>query len=470
MTVNYYVKCPMCNTITRMRSPAGYIYSTPVHIHCGKCNTLLTGEFISDNKKLEAYYVPLNCEQVRAEDYEYYGEASGEILCNKIEPLSGKKTDILPPKQSPVFDFLFSKDMEDNERFIDYACYICDLLEKWDYEKIKYDLFLNNNFDLIRDKYSSQATSCGYELNTKFDVLRFIYYSYFFDCGGIFNQKELKKQLISINYHFRHLDSIALKKYICYLNEENRLDIVQRKLFEVMFSFIKVSKYLTPAINAILYKNTNEIDKEKVGITTCTFEDIKQFYQDAFENLTECCDIVVGLDNIDNRNDFNLFTNKFDMTKFKQQSKGNRIIHLSKEEFFSKNFNMSSKSKELRNAIGHSDYSYNGISQELTYTVQSTGEIKKEYLLDIAVECVELMRSAYILTFYVYELFRNIARESAENVILHPMFYSQSKGQDRCPCGSNKKYNACCKNNLIKINKNANEYPQKANMLSILRK
>lgn len=49
MTVNYFIKCPTCNTITRMRTPAGYIYKTPVRIHCGKCNTLLTGEFVSDS-------------------------------------------------------------------------------------------------------------------------------------------------------------------------------------------------------------------------------------------------------------------------------------------------------------------------------------------------------------------------------------------------------------------------------------
>ena len=83
MTVNYLIKCPVCGTITRMRSPAGYVYRTPVRIHCGKCNTLLTGEFISDNEKVEAYYVPLNCETVTNQEYDYYGEASGELICKK---------------------------------------------------------------------------------------------------------------------------------------------------------------------------------------------------------------------------------------------------------------------------------------------------------------------------------------------------------------------------------------------------
>lgn len=29
MTVNYFIKCPTCNTITRMRTPAGYIFTFP---------------------------------------------------------------------------------------------------------------------------------------------------------------------------------------------------------------------------------------------------------------------------------------------------------------------------------------------------------------------------------------------------------------------------------------------------------
>lgn len=96
MTVNYFIKCPTCNTITRMRTPAGYIYKTPVRIHCGKCNTLLTGEFVSDNEKEKAYYTPNNCEEVKPQAFDYFGEASGvhsAVLsgrwCGDQRPLCG---------------------------------------------------------------------------------------------------------------------------------------------------------------------------------------------------------------------------------------------------------------------------------------------------------------------------------------------------------------------------------------------
>ena len=59
--------------------------------------------------------------------------------------------------------------------------------------------------------------------------------------------------------------------------------------------------------------------------------------------------------------------------------------------------------QKLRNAIGHNDYNYKGIQQTIEYTVQTTGENKTSYLLDVAIESVKLMQSAYFLMFFLYE-------------------------------------------------------------------
>ncbi len=464
MTVNYFIKCPVCETVTRMRTPAGYIYNTPVRIHCGNCNTLLTGEFISDNEDRRAYYVPGNCKEVLPQNYEYYGEASGEILCKKIELLPGTKEDLSnPPSLSPVFGFFEAMSLDDKNNFINYACFASDLIKRWDSKQIKYNLFLNGKMDLIRDKYEMDAKRLGYNLSSDFEIMRYVYYSFFFDCGGIFKKKEIKRTLLEINDHFRHLNTQALKEYINFLDEKNRIVTIQAKLFEIMFSFIKIVKNLIPAICANLYDDPTTIDKETLGLTTCSFEDIKSFYQDTYENLAECCDLVVGLDNIENRDAFNLFTNKFDMDKFSKQSKGNRIKHLGSEEFFAKTFNISSDSNEMRNAIGHNDYNYKGIQQTIEYTVQTTGENKTSYLLDVAIESVKLMQSAYILMFFLYETQRYKQRVDRESIVMHPALYAKTKNQAHCPCGSGRKYKDCCKSEVGEKNRPL-EYPNKSGM------
>lgn len=464
MTVNYFIKCPVCGRVTRMRTPAGYIYSTPVRIHCGNCNTLLTSEFISDNEKVKAYYVPGNCKEVFPQNYDYYGEASGEILCRKIEFLPGTKEDLSnPPSLSPVFGFFRSMSEDDKNCFINYACYAHDLVEQWDLSQIKYNLFLSGKMELLKEKYEAEAEVLGYDFSSEFDIVRYIYYSFFFDCGGIFKKKEIKKILLEINDHFRHLDLVSLKNYIAYLDENNRIASIQTKLFEIMFSYIKIVKNLIPAVCANLYDDPTTIDTETLGLTTCSFEDIKNFYLDSYENLVECCDLVIGLDNIENRGSFDSFTNNLDMSTFIGQRKGNRIKFLVNSEFFSQVFNISGNSNELRNAIGHNDFIYNGITQTIEYSVKNKGENKTSYLLDAAMESVRLMQSAYILMFLLYEIQRYKLRVERESIPMNSLLYSKTKNQSHCPCGSGRKYKDCCKPRIV-ISPKPLTYPNKASM------
>ena len=217
--------------------------------------------------------------------------------------------------------------------------------------------------------------------------------------------------------------------------------------------------YLLPALGASFYNDINSIDKEELGLSTCSFDDIKPFYQDIFEVLAEFCDIIVGLDNIENRNGYNVFHNKFTMKTFREQNKGNKIKYLDKNNFFANIFNMKSNSNELRNAIGHNDYTYDGIKQVLHYKRnKKDNTVDKVFLLDIAMECINLMRSVYILTFIIYELLRY----ENSKINLHNLFYQNAKSQNRCPCGSGIKYSKCCKNNVQKDFK-IFSYPHKAN-------
>lgn len=464
MTVNYYIKCPVCNSITRMRSPAGYVYSTPVHIHCGKCNTILTGEFISDNERIKAYFIPSNCKEVTQQKYDFYGEAAGEMLCDKIKA-SVNNMNFLPPKPSPIFEFISSFDQNDRANFIDYACYCYELIKTWDKSQIKYTLFLDEKYDFIKEKYSNDAKKYGYTLENEFQILRYIYFSLMFDFSGIFNQNYLLKKLCNINYNFRHLDIKKLTDFISEMEYKNRFKDIQNNLFQLIFSFIKISNYLTPAIGASLYHEPINNQNHSLGISTCTFEDIKHFYLDAFEILTECSDIVMGLDNIKSRESYDSFKNNLTMDKFRKQSKGNKVKFFDYNEFFTQEFDLPNNSIEIRNAIGHKDYSYDGIEQKIEYRILKTNEKKEIYLVDISIECVRMARSAYILLFYLYELIRYKNRKSHESIEMNKVFYLKTKSQDRCPCGSGRKYKDCCKK-LIKekLRIKNKKYPSKANI------
>ena len=465
MTVNYFIKCPICGAVTRMRSPAGYIYSTPVRIHCGSCNTLLSGEFISDNEKIKAYYKPFNCESISTREYDYYGEASGELLCAKIIPQKSNVEETLMPRPSPVFAFMSAMGEEEREAYINYACYASDWSKNIDNNRVKYDLYLNKKYELLKSKYENIALQNGYDLSSS--VYQYIYYSMFYDCGGIFKKSDIVEILRDINCHFYHLDKTSLNVYLELLEKDNRIERAENKLYTAFLEFQKIAPNLMPAVAVTYYEHPENIDKAVEGLTTCTFEDISHFYQDTFEVLAEFCDIVIGLDNIENRNGFDVFPNKLNMEKLREQKKGNRIKFLNATEFFANYFNLDSGSNDLRNAIGHKNYSYNGITQEIVYAPKETSsEMSSKYLIEVALECVSLMKSVYVLLFYVYELKRYLFLKNGEGSFLHPLFYKRIKSQNHCACGSGKKYRDCCKKTIEKKGRTINQkkYPQKASM------
>lgn len=449
MTHNYFVKCPVCDTITRMRTPVGYILKIPVRFHCGGCDTLLTGEFVVDDKKKTAKYVPLNCTEVDPQDCDYFGEASGEMLCNKIVPFHARGDEIYQfpmGRASPVFDFMTSIPEEDRIRFINYACYGSTLADGWDKNRIKYDLFLKGKSELLIKNYAKEIEHLRCQPDTELGLLQFGYRSLFYDLGGLFKRSDLAKMLKDLNYHFSHMNQDALMLYLTEMRASDRLHTVQEKLFHTMYDFWGVVSNLMPAIGLLFYRNHDGIDKSVQGITTCSFEDIKEFYQNTYESLIDCCDVIVGLDNIENRGDCNAFTTNLDLSKFRNQSKGNRVKFLNPSEYFTGVFNLPVASSSLRNAIGHSDYEYDGTKQEIRYK-EKTGSsvVLTSYLVDVAMECCNMMRSAYVLAFAVYELSRYELRADDAPMPMHPMLYNRVKSQSRCPCGSGKKYKNCCK-------------------------
>lgn len=432
-----------------MRTPVGYVSKTPVRIHCGKCDTLLTGEFLIDNTKLRIQYVPLNCEEVSPQEFDYFGEASGELLCNKVMELHAEKNEIfnLPlGKASPVFDFMSSTPEPDRIRFINYVCYSSALTEQWDTQRIKYDLYLKGKKELLIEKYREEAKQFWCQPDSDIGILQFTFRSLFYDLGGLFKRNELEELLRKINYHFCHLNQVKLAEYIAEIKQSNRLHIVQEKIFKIVNDYIGVAPYLIPAIGVLYYTNAEIVDKNEMGMSTCSFEDIKKFYQDTYESLVDCCDVVVGLDNIENRGDCNTFTNRLNLDKFRKQSKGNRITFLNDSEYFVGVFNLPISSNSLRNAIGHSDYEYDGTKQEISYREKNGSDvILTASLLDVALECCKMMRSVCILSFMVYELYRYDMHDSNSSLLMHPMMYKWVKSQSRCPCGSGKKYKQCCK-------------------------
>lgn len=447
MTVNYFIKCPICGTITRMRSPAGYLYKSVVRIHCGKCGTLLSGEFISDNKNTRVRFTPLNCGVVEDSlTYEFEGQASGELLTTKIIKIDKNETDLrMPHSLSPAMEALINISQVDFTYFIKFALHAEKINEDWDNNRTLFDLYLNKQYNLILKNFSDDALKIGYTLNSNYNIMRYVYFNYFNNYGGIFKNKVLSDLLENVNNEFYHLNKAKLAEFINYIKETDSLNNITKKIFDISEQFVKIIKYLIPAISVMFYKNPSNIDETTHGMSTCSFADIKNFYLDTFECLANLCYIVKGLDNIQNRGQYDLFNGKLTVETFRKLSNGSKIKALDINEKFSALFSLPTESSQLRNAIGHNDYEYLNNEQIIEFipNLKQPERKEKTYLLNVALECIQQMKSSMILAFYVFELERY--SQAGNWLPLHNLFYKRTHGQNHCPCGSGKKYNKCCK-------------------------
>lgn len=339
------------------------------------------------------------------------------------------------------------------------------LADNWDKNQIKYDLFLKGKQSLLEKNFAEDISLFQCQTGTDLGLLQFGYRSLLYDLGGLFKRSDLVTLVTSVNHRFSHMNTVALNDYLSVLKSTNRLNIVRDKLFQIVYDFWGVVCYLMPAIGLLYYKNLDHIDWATRGLSTCSFEDIKSFYQNTYERLLDCCDVIVGLDNLENRGDCNTFKNNLNLDKFRNQRNGNKVQFLDSSEYFTGMFNLPVSSSSLRNAIGHSDYEYNGTKQELRYEEKSgNGVFLTSYLADIALECCRMMRSTYVLAFVIYELSRYALRKSDEPMPMYHTMYDGVKSQSRCPCGSWKKFKQCCRP-LIDPNhleKNEMDYPMKA--------
>lgn len=413
MAHDMVIECPICGSITRIRMDMAPIHDTPVRLHCGRCGVLLVGSLLYENKNEgeDKNYIlrsinfempsALN-EEVKEQESIFFGEISGIQLCSKISKSDTKGFDSL----KVTCDSLLCRLNGDNEDgTIQIAKSINEYAENWYSHRMMFDLYLGNKFNYLRRHYAN-GDLLG-SLNNEIEIVEQIGYQYRLHLGRFLKRTERDSLSKLCSKYCAELDSDALNYFLDSWATKSRLLEVQKTLLAILDNYISVSKYLIPAA-LTFYSQPSEDELSTKGMSTCTFNDISYYFQDTFERLTDCLDIVVGLDNVYVHNDFNHITNYIEdnnKNKIKKlsdlinirASKGQRVRYLHDDYPFAWLFAFDPDFFNIRNTIGHSSFSYN--EQEQFFKAQ-----KKPisfYLIEFAMKCLEMTKSAVVLSLYV---------------------------------------------------------------------
>lgn len=452
MNYNLFLKCEFCGAVTRVRIQAIWLDMHPIRFNCGKCGILIPGvcELDKNQGKIGTHFKNA---KVCNDSTNFYIDSSGELITLKLQEAKGNEY-LIPP-----FFNAMDNMGDDMERFkANIIFFLNDTKENWNICRRIFDLQKSNKYHYLSQEIHKLIPQRLYTCDNDLERLRAVHYliyrkSYIFHDKEFLDKtfKEITKGIIKLNK-----DKLILLMQF-YKKNNDMLKRYCEKIYDILDEFVRVFQFLIPAYGLSFYEN-KDINYEEYGTTTCSFEDIKQFYLDAYEVIGDLILVPIALNNILYRNDFNKINEELISSKRISNycdlfsiAKGKRSELIDLNELFCKITKVKLNNK-LRNAIGHNDYSYDGINQIITYIPNSSQpeKCKYIYLLEFSLECIELIKGIVMIDEIIYRVKQSQYMFNGDIPKIKYEDFSRKVGRNElCPYGSGIKHKKCNYTKLV---------------------
>lgn len=466
MVVNKIVVCPICGKKTYLRIQVGnYLSTYPIRVNCMNCRALLKGTFIMEGNSKKRGLIMLNAEIEECDfnitngqntdldsfvirNADYVAEVSGELPCSLVGSYSGG---------IPLSPFMQAIDRIDSiENRIVRLQHFDRNMSEWNRAKsIAFQLLDEGSIDYISIALHNRMGEYQYECDHYLKSLHCLQEVVLDETKYLFVPSDQDNCIQELIHLLSSVDKEMLHSFCNEMGGTTALLLLYRKAINVFSDFMKIYPHVLPAETYLYFKDKKTINQ---GVSTCSFADIKTFYQDAYESLLSLLVVPLCLDNITIRKDFQLFDKTYEkiwckgnrnLAWYLTLDNGKRINKINTDEAFQRIIALPAN-RLLRNGIGHNNISYDGITQIIkAYDYKKVNKVRIERsLMDMAIDCIGMAKSAVIMSEMILYLLREEFRKVGIKTIIHPRYYKEVGPNEKCPCGSGKKYKKCCKNEI----------------------
>ena len=454
----YVAICPICGKKTALRiQDSSYLNEYPIRVNCMNCRALIKGTYIMaetssfhglhlDNAAVEIVdgdrktHLPIGAD--------YIAEISGELPCNLIRENDGRYMD------TPFM--VAASHLSNVSEMIDRVSHFRADIDTWRKKRmIVFQLLEEGSLDYLPIAISKTDTPI---INTHlFQSFQSIQALAVDETQYLYTKDDPKEVIGRMLQVLSTLNQEPVLQFVERVGGTKELIASFRRMMDVVSAFMAIYPNLLPAELFMHYDNKNGVQR---GLSTCSYSDIKIFYQDAYESIGSLLHFPVCLDNIIINGDYLKFDelvlnniqhqNKKKGEKdvfdtYLNQGKGNKYLWLDASKPLQSVFSLPNNSS-IRNGIGHNLFNYDPIKQLLVYKEKKNGREKTTELslMDMAIECCELVKAATIISELILFLLRRSERENNNHFLTHLSLYECVASNDKCPCGSGKKYKRCC--------------------------
>ena len=461
MTHRTYIKCEVCGSVILVRTQVGYLHKHPIRIHCAKCGILISGSFVQEPDIPQFNITFENATEVEMQEPNYYIEVAGELLTSKIRSFEKGEDDYQLPPFFNALNAMGSNRKDEAETFSkfnrDYLIFLDFIENGWPFIRRLHEIWLSDNHEFLAEQMRDKLPTDIFPLNNDLEYLCGIHQLFLIGFRSVLPKDFYDYTTKSIWNNIEDViraNSDGYNTLTEFFHDNGLLTEYEERVLKVLNSFVDKYSFFITAIGLESY--TTSPDLSKNGTTTVSFEDVKHFYLECFEAIGEIIAIVLAYNNLKYRSDpFKMPDSSFETVITLQdfmdmRNKGNKITFLSSDEVFN-NILALDTDNGLRNAVGHDSYSYDGVSQIITYYSsgkKGKGDSDKIYLIEFIQKALGQFYTIIVLIELLYQTRKFYYVQHGIIPISSDVFAQRQKRKvgrnEPCPCGSGKKYKKCC--------------------------
>jgi hypothetical protein len=359
-----------CGAVTLVRVQVGWLGSHPMTIPCGACRIVISGIARFDQVHATTSYEFHNGKETDATDQpDYYLEVSGELLTERLKRYEGGPYVWSPPPFFQALSFMGQdRYLEFKKRTLQFL-YMCK--NDWPTVRRVNELWVSSQADFLVAEVRKFLPADKFPMNNEAEMVRGVHQLNLLFFSPIIDQKEFDSRSLFI---FDELPNIAASRahvfidLLLFFAGTQVAAEYEQKILGRLQAFVDIFRLLIPVFAQHFYEDPKMAEGK--ALTTAGFEDLKHYYADTYEVLSEILPLIIAFNNLKLRGDFKkMKVKRRDVTSIEdllQKSKGDRGQFLEGDEAFDRLLHPDLDNK-LRNAIAHHSYTYDVVSQEVTY-------------------------------------------------------------------------------------------------------
>ncbi|WP_175438480.1 SEC-C metal-binding domain-containing protein [Fusibacter sp. 3D3] len=447
------MKCEVCGTVTLLRIQIGFRERHPIRFSCGKCGISMRGT-VEINKETTKIEINVdNCTKIDEEvNYDYYLEVSPELLTEKLRKANcGSDNDLITP-------FLKNIEIVGDDKFLDKSSKLLRFFdyknEEWPKVRRIIELYLQNNMKYVIKEIHSILPVKQFPCDSGLELHRGVHTLFIHSILSICDENFVSQTCRFIDSENMNLLKSVSKEYnqlIISLENENYFIKLEHSILKLTCDFFQVYDYIQPVLLISSVYQLDNTDESTLGLSTCDFSDLKQFYIDTYEFLAESMLLPTLLNNLKYRGRVEEFNNSLaidSISKYKASSKGKKIEFCKIAEVYNRLFKINLNNK-IRNAIGHNSYKYDGKTQLIEFIDHKNPDKNiNMYLIEFAEICLYMYHSVINIQELLYKTRKMYFISRGDKAVSAKVFGAVKQEKigrnEPCICGSGLKYKKCC--------------------------